>query len=137
MSWLDDERKRAGYNSEYALATAANISHTTVSGWRTGRQLPTTKTLTAVAEVLNLDPRHLWVRAGLMTAEEVGMDDSAPAALSDADEATRELIRNSTELDETAKAELLRMLDEQARDDAARRHSMFARLVAAERTVKA
>jgi transcriptional regulator with XRE-family HTH domain len=138
MRWLDEQRAQAGYANDFALAEAVPISHTTLSGWRNGRQRPTVAKLAEVAAALNLDPRHLWVRAGLMTAEEVGLPrDAEPEPLADADEATRDLIRNSSALDEAGKQELLEMLDEQARADAARRHSLFARLVTRERTVRA
>lgn len=138
MRWLDSQRASAGYVTDFALAEAAGISHSTLSGWRSGRQTPTAKKLSVIAEALDIDPRYLWVRAGLMTPEEVGLERGAePAPPADPDEATRALILNSSDLDEAGKAEMLRMLDEQVRDDAARRHSTFSRLVTAWRTVKA
>lgn len=129
MRWLDEQRARAGYPNDFALAEAVGISHTTLSGWRNGRQRPTTAKLADVAVVLDIDPRFLWVRAGLMSAEEVGLDPtSEPGPMVDADEATRQMIEGSS-LSPDQKAALLAMLDEEARDDAAQRQRRFQRLL--------
>jgi len=130
MKWLDEQRARAGFPNDFALAEAVGISHTTLSGWRNGRQRPTTKKLADVAAVLDIDPRFLWLRAGLMSAEEVGLADTdEPGPLVDADEATRQMIQGS-DLSPEKKAELLAMLDEEARDDAAQRQRRYQRLLA-------
>jgi transcriptional regulator with XRE-family HTH domain len=132
FDWFDDVRKRLRPDlpHDYALAEAAGMSHSTISSWRSGRQRPTTAKLSDVAQVLDLDPRHLWVHAGLMSAEEVGLDPSAePGPLLDADEATRQMIEGSN-LSPEKKAELLAMLDEEARDDAAQRQRRYQRLLA-------
>jgi transcriptional regulator with XRE-family HTH domain len=140
FAWLDRvwRERRPDIPHDTALAAEADMSHSTISSWRSGRQRPTVAKLTSLAEVLGVDPRSLWVHAGLMSADEAGLESGAPAAPpGDADAATRHLIRNSAQLDDATKADLLAMLDEQAREDAARRHSMFSRLVTAERTVRA
>lgn len=131
FAWLDDVRKRVRPDlpHDYALAEAAGMSHSTISSWRSGRQRPTTAKLADVAEVLDIDPRHLWVRAGLMTAEEIGLaPDAEPGPMTDADEATRQMIEGSG-LSPEQKAALLAMLDEEARDDAAQRQRRFQRLL--------
>lgn len=132
MRWLDEQRNRAGYVNDSALADAAGISHSTISGWRNGRQKPTQQSLTSAAEALGIDPRHLWIRAGLLTAEELGFETDAaePGPLADADSAARQAI-SSSRLTADRKAALMALLDDLAHSDAARRFEVIEKLVRA------
>ena len=133
FEWFDQlwRERRPDIPHDTALAGEANMSHATISSWRSGRQRPTMVKLADVATVFDIDPRHLWVHAGLMTEEQAGLEpESEPAPLVDADAATRQMIVASGMPDER-KAKLLKMLDEQAREDAAQRQRLFEQLVEA------
>ncbi|MEU8264946.1 helix-turn-helix domain-containing protein [Micromonospora sp. NPDC048999] len=80
--WLDDAKKAADppIPHDGALAELAEISHSTLSNWRNGKQRPTTEKLTAIAKALDVPPRDLWVRAGLMEPDQVGLADMPPPA---------------------------------------------------------
>lgn len=101
LAWLDDERDRAGFKHDLELADAAGISHSSISGWRNGRQRPSTATLTKVAKALGKPPRELWVRAGAPEADDLGGHE--PAA---EDRRAIQLIRDS-KLSEPAKRMLI------------------------------
>ncbi len=75
FAWFDQERSRlrADLPNDFAIAKAAGMSHTTLSGWRSGRQAPTMQRLASLAQVLGIDHREVWVRAGLMSPEDVGL----------------------------------------------------------------
>lgn len=73
LKWLDQLKDSLGLPSDLQLAQHLGIGHTLISGWRNGRQRPSTGTLTAIASATGEDPRHLWVLAGVATAQEVGL----------------------------------------------------------------
>lgn len=129
MRWLDEQRQKAGFANDYAFADAAGISHSTISGWRNGRQRPTQTSLARIAVVLHVDPRYLFVRAGLFSPEDLGLDPQAePDETVDADAATRQMI-SASDLPDTQKAALLSLLDDMAKSDAERRFELLAKQV--------
>ncbi len=72
LAWLDATKKQLGLRNDSAFARHVGIGHTLISGWRHDRQRPSTGTLATIATVLGLDPRSLWVLAGLVPAAEAG-----------------------------------------------------------------
>lgn len=109
LAWLDEERDRAGFKHDLDLAEAAGISHSSISGWRNGRQKPSTPTLTKVAKALGKPPREVWLRAGAMEQEDLGGHE--PAA---DDRRAIQMIRDS-KLSEPAKKMLIERYLEKVR----------------------
>lgn len=107
----------------------AGISHSTVSNWRNGKQRPTTEKLTAIAEVLGRPPRELWVRAGLMAPDQVGLVDApTPDAIPEEDEESIRLILES-DAPGHVKEELVREIRRLQRQHADERASFAQRLL--------
>ena len=71
FDWFDEKKKAAGYTYDSDVAKAAGISHTSISGWRTGRQRPNVFSLSDVAKVLKTSARLAWAKAGLLTDEDL------------------------------------------------------------------
>lgn len=71
FAWFDRAKDDAGFTYDSDVAKAAGMSHTSISGWRSGRQRPTAKSLSDVARVLNKSAQEAWAKAGLMTASDV------------------------------------------------------------------
>lgn len=66
LNWLDDERDRAGFKHDFELAEAAGISHSSISGWRNGRQRPSAATLAKIAVALGVGAHEVLRRAGAL-----------------------------------------------------------------------
>lgn len=71
IDYLEKARIAAGFSSTYAMATAAGLSHTTISVWygsdrKPGKQ-PSPLSLSALAKVLRVSTLELWRAAGLLT----------------------------------------------------------------------
>lgn len=79
FDWFDAVKRQLGITSDNQMAMHLGIGHTVISGWRNDRQRPSFETLNLIAGVLGMDPRPLWVLAGLVTPGEVGLlgDDQA------------------------------------------------------------
>lgn len=73
LAWLDELKERLDVPSDYQLAQRLGIGHTLISGWRNGRQRPSIGTLTAIATATGDDARRLWVLAGAVPADNVGL----------------------------------------------------------------
>ncbi|MBC9001315.1 helix-turn-helix domain-containing protein [Micromonospora aurantiaca (nom. illeg.)] len=135
--WLDAARKNAvpPIPHDGALAELAGISHSTLSNWRNGKQRPTTDKLAAIADVLGVPARDLWVLAGLMEPDQVGLAEvPSPAHLPPEDEESIRMIMAS-DLPEDVKADLvgeIRRLQQQHVDE---RASFAQRLLAMARRV--
>lgn len=71
LNWLDREKDRANFKNDFELAEAAGISHSSISGWRTGRQRPSTVTLSKVAQALGVKSREAWLKAGAMAPSDL------------------------------------------------------------------
>jgi transcriptional regulator with XRE-family HTH domain len=69
--WFDRAKEEAEFTYDSDVAKAAGMSHTTISGWRSGRQRPNSQSLSDVARVLNKSAQEAWARAGLMTASDI------------------------------------------------------------------
>lgn len=61
---LDRLRARSGHRTLVSLADKAEISHSTLSSWRSGRQRPTLDNIRKVAKVLGVEPAVLAQAAG-------------------------------------------------------------------------
>lgn len=116
--WLDDARQRVDppIPHDGALAERAGISHSTISNWRRGKQRPTTERLALIARALGVPPRDLWVRAGLMAADEVGLADTKHLTLEDDEESIRLVMRSDApdDVKEALVGEIRRMQREHA-----------------------
>lgn len=71
FAWFDRAKDEANFTYDSDVAKAAGMSHTSISGWRSGRQRPTAKSLSDVARVLNKSAQEAWAKAGLMTASDI------------------------------------------------------------------
>lgn len=103
--WFDATKDRLELGSDNQAAAYLGIGHTLISGWRNNRQRPSFESLNQIGRVLEMDPRHLWVLAGLVTPGEVG--------LLEEDQPTRLALP-------AAVVELLDLLQDPRLDDAAR-----------------
>lgn len=74
--WFDRAKEEAEFVYDSDVAKAAGMSHTTISGWRNGRQRPTSQSLSDVARVLKRSAQEAWARAGLMNAGDVKKADT-------------------------------------------------------------
>lgn len=108
--WYDQAKNNAGFTYDSDVAKAAKMSHTSISGWRTGRQRPNAQSLSAVAAVLKQPAREAWARAGLLTEADLA---EAPVE----DHWGVEIIKSSARLDAGAKAKLIAIFLEQERRD--------------------
>lgn len=125
FDWFDRVRPAAGFKNEYEFSRAAGISHSAISGWRSGRQRPSMATLSKVGKALGVAPREVWLVAGLVNEQDVApaiaQDGREPAA---EDRRAIEMIRSS-KLSEPAKKMLIdRYLDKVRRAEAELREDM-------------
>jgi transcriptional regulator with XRE-family HTH domain len=111
LAWLDGERDRAGFKHDLELAEAAGISHSSISGWRNGRQRPSAATLAKLAEPLGVGAHEVLKKAGALEAVATMM----PAASDDAWGV--QIIERSTKLSREAKDKLIAIFLEQERRD--------------------
>lgn len=119
LTWLDGEYERVGIKNDLDLAERANISHSSISGWRNGRQRPSQATLKKVAGALGRTAREVWLKAGAMGADDLG--DLLPE-----DERAVALIRGHATLTDEAKEMLVRtfLADRQREREASERRLM-------------
>lgn len=128
MAYLEELRKAKGYRNVTALATAAGISHTTLSAWRTGRQKPSLESLQPLAEVLGVPAHTLAEKAGVVDPARFGQ--AAPAPVPTVEELSDEIqvILDDPELSEDDRQAISQMLiDEFDRDEELRRQQRVAR----------
>jgi len=130
--WLDDARQRVDppIPHDGALAERAGISHSTISNWRNGKQRPTTERLALIAQVLGVPARDLWVRAGLMAADEVGLADAehlTPPPPEDDEESIRLVMRSDAPVD--VKEALVREIRRMQREHADERATLAQRML--------
>lgn len=63
-----DQRKRVvGLKHDSVIAKMAGLDGSAPSGWRSGRQRPSTASLKAIAPILETSAQELWAAAGLLT----------------------------------------------------------------------
>lgn len=62
-----DQRKRVvGQKHDSVIAKLAGLDGSAPSGWRSGRQRPSTASLKAIAPILETSAQELWAAAGLL-----------------------------------------------------------------------
>ncbi len=69
--WFEAAKRAAGIENDSDVAKLAQLSHTTISAWRHGKQRPSVWPLSAIARVLNTKARIAWTQAGLLTEEDL------------------------------------------------------------------
>lgn len=65
IAHLDRLKQQRGIRYDVALAEAAEISHSAISNWRSGKQRPSLTAIVRVAEALDVDKHDLAARAGV------------------------------------------------------------------------
>lgn len=65
IAHLDRLKEARGFRYDVALAEAAELSHSTISNWRAGKQKPSVVAITKLATALDVDPSDLAARAGV------------------------------------------------------------------------
>lgn len=112
LAWLDDARDQAGFRHDLELAEAAGISHSSISGWRNGRQRPSAATLAKVAEALKVGAHEVLRRAGALEAVATMLPpDRGPDAWG------IQIIESNPKLSRDAKDKLIAIFLEQERRD--------------------
>lgn len=75
VAFLKAAMKAAEIPTGARLAELANLNPSLVNRWLNGKATPSLEALREISKPLGLEPRVLWVRAGHVTAKEVGLDD--------------------------------------------------------------
>ncbi|MEU4570819.1 helix-turn-helix transcriptional regulator [Micromonospora sp. NPDC023956] len=65
VAHLDRLKEQRGYRYDVALAEAAEISHSAISNWRSGKQKPSLTAITKLAGALDVSAHDLAARAGV------------------------------------------------------------------------
>lgn len=65
VAHLDRLKDARGYRYDVALAEAADISHSAISNWRSGKQKPSLTAITKLAAALDVNAHDLAARAGV------------------------------------------------------------------------
>lgn len=114
--WLDIMMSNA-HLSGREVATRIGVHDSAVSRWRSGKGAPTIEAVTSLADMFNVEPLRLAVRAGLVSEKVAGV----PPVDMPEPKAQREEVRNSitkipglTDLERQA---LLERYDELVRGD--------------------
>jgi transcriptional regulator with XRE-family HTH domain len=68
FDWFDARKRAVKIRSDALVARRAGLDGSSISSWRTGRQRPSTTSLSAVAAVLEVGAQEAWDKAGLLTA---------------------------------------------------------------------
>lgn len=67
-----DQRKRVvGLKHDSVIAKLAGLDGSAPSGWRSGRQRPSTASLKAIAPILETTAQELWAEAGLLAPADI------------------------------------------------------------------
>jgi transcriptional regulator with XRE-family HTH domain len=114
--WYDRAKDRAKFAYDSDVAKAAGLSHTSISGWRSGRQRPNAQSLSAVARALGVPAKDAWFHAGLMSEADLA-GESEPEAPYGPDQWGVDIIETNSNLDPAAKARLIAIFLEQERRD--------------------
>lgn len=117
FTWLDTEAlPEAGIPHVTRLAELAEISPSTMSYWRSGKQRPTQDKLAAIAKVLGVPRGVVWLRAGIVEVGDVSStaNETGPA-IADPDAAGVEIIQASTRLGDDVKQLLIKTYREDRR----------------------
>lgn len=69
--WFDAQKKKVEIEQDSEVARLAELSHTTISAWRHGKQRPSVWPLSAIARVLKVPARVVWAEAGLLTDADI------------------------------------------------------------------
>lgn len=115
FEWFDRTLRASRFKNEYELSRVASISHSAISGWRKGRQRPSTATLAKIAVALDIPAREVWIRAGTFESSELSGEMQTTADHGH-DSWGVEIISNS-KLPEDAKAKMIAIFLEQERRD--------------------
>lgn len=65
IAHLDRLKDQRGFRYDVALAEAADISHSAISNWRSGKQRPSLTAITKLAAALDVNAHDLAARAGV------------------------------------------------------------------------
>lgn len=65
IAHLDRLKQQRGIRYDVALAEAAEISHSAISNWRSGKQKPSLANVIKLADALDVDRQDLAARAGV------------------------------------------------------------------------
>lgn len=65
IAHLDRLKQQRGIRYDVALAEMADISHSAISNWRSGKQRPSLTAITRIAAALDVDKHDLAARAGV------------------------------------------------------------------------
>ncbi|MFE9192020.1 helix-turn-helix domain-containing protein [Micromonospora sp. NPDC007208] len=65
IAHLDRLKEARGFRYDVALAEAADVSHSAISNWRSGKQKPSLTAITKLAAALDVNPHDLAARAGV------------------------------------------------------------------------
>ncbi|MFG2165556.1 helix-turn-helix domain-containing protein [Micromonospora chersina] len=65
VAHLDRLKEARGFRYDVALAEAADISHSAISNWRSGKQKPSITAITKLAAALDVNAHDLAARAGV------------------------------------------------------------------------
>ncbi|WP_422744253.1 helix-turn-helix domain-containing protein [Micromonospora sp. WMMD754] len=65
VAHLDRLKEARGFRYDVALAEAADISHSAISNWRSGKQKPSLAAITKLASALDVSAHDLAARAGV------------------------------------------------------------------------
>lgn len=109
--WLDVSMANAKLSGR-ELAARLGVHDSAVSRWRAGKGVPTMEAIGKLAEVFNVEPLRLAVRAGLVSQQVAGVppvDIPEPTALR---EEVRERLRNLPGLTELEAQALLERYDQ-------------------------
>lgn len=114
--WYDRAKDRAEFAYDSDVAKAAGLSHTSISGWRSGRQRPNAQSLSAVARALGVPAKDAWFHAGLMSEADLA-GEPEPEAPYGPDQWGVDIIEANPKLDPDAKAKMIAIFLEQERRD--------------------
>lgn len=114
--WYDRAKDRAEFAYDSDVAKAAGLSHTSISGWRSGRQRPNAQSLSAVARALSVPAKDAWFHAGLMSEADMA-DQPEPEAPYGQDQWGVDIIEAKQGLSRDRKDKLIAMFLEQERRD--------------------
>lgn len=98
------------------LAELANLNPSLVNRWINGKTIPSIENLREIAKPLGLEPRVLWVRAGHVTAREVGLDDTP--VLPTGNHALEDELRSDPRIRDSQKEPLIQFLQTLFEEDA-------------------
>lgn len=68
FDWFDERKRIVKIRHDSVVARKAGLDGSSISSWRSGRQRPSSASLSAIAAVLEAGAQETWAKAGLLTA---------------------------------------------------------------------